>query len=274
MLSNLHEIVPVKRNKRKAEHERHSSSAPKKNIPPRRELEVYFGQACSLRQQAPAFCGDGRATQATSGSATHREATNSSSARFQSYFPPSPETAEMFSLLVGEEATDDESEFSSLDGRTSPSQPGSWRYGVTHDQPPFGFGVGVEDLYRAAGSTGFARTQAGAVGYPAEHHGGVLQTPIGSNGPMVGDGICSGNNNDGSSIYRAAPYDRQQQQQQQQYEYCLNNQQHLQQQQQPQQLQRNGSRPDADEWGWFVDAGEDLPSRASQSHSQRGGSQD
>eukprot|EP00903_Cladosiphon_okamuranus_P005730 g5687.t1 len=208
----------VRNGKRKAEHQRQDSASKK-------AMEAYYRQAM-LAGNDPGARGGGRQAE-----------------------------------ISGEEATDDESEFSSIDGRTSPSQPGAW--GPTAAAATAAQGGG-------GGATGFG---VGAHFHAAGQHGFAVPPGAGLNTPggyPVHDG-------GGSSGLKWSPYEnaaaghqqyqqqllQQQQQQQQQQMLLQQQQQHQQQQHHQQHLQHidgrrmvRGGRPEGDEWGWFVDAGE------------------
>ncbi|CAM9254234.1 unnamed protein product [Ectocarpus sp. 12 AP-2014] len=206
----------VRHGKRKAEHERNASASKK-------AMEAYYGQA----GHAGVVVGGGRSSGGDNS---------------------------------GEEATDDESEFSSMDGRTSPSQqPGAWGAAPPHP------GMGVHCSPEAHGFAA-AAAAPGFNNLPAAH--ALQQQMVG--GPS-GIGSAGASNSNGWSAYGGVGggggggghSSRQQQQQQAQLEQQYHQQQLLMYQQQQQQQQvdarkasRAGGRPEGDEWGWFVDAGE------------------
>lgn len=161
-------------------------------------------------------------------------------------------------VAVGEEttSTDDESELSSTDGRSSPSHPHpalSW--GPASNQGATGF---VSDCFQAPLGIGYTTPRAIGV---------AMETP---RGPAValstrGRKVCGsvGESTGASCVYSVGtPINQSQQQQplEQIYEEEQHHQGHGKRQQQ---VVRDGGRADADVWGWFVDAGEELqPSRA------------
>lgn len=253
-LDHLHHMVPaagpVKR-KRKSEDLCHSNTACKRtSIPPRRgELEQdFFRQACPHRQtpssafSAGRVMAAGRVIAAGSRNGTGVVQQSADNDEVSSKF-----CEEETACFIGEEPTDDESELSSLDssldGRSSPSHPAaasSWgSSGCSSSQGTLGFdpassslSSGSTELHAAGTAPAFFASQNGP---GALFHAAALSsyamvadvsTPAGNVAPLVNYG-------------------------QQHYQH--------------QHPQRDGSgrefgqRTDADEWGWFVDAGEDQP---------------
>lgn len=152
----------------------------------------------------------------------------------------------------GEEATDDESEFSSVDGRTSPSQqqqPGAVGWGAP---PPHAGMAG----HFSTEAHGFAAAAAAGLSMPAH---AIQQQVVDGASSSLGSAGVSNNNNCWSAYGGVGGAGHQSRQQQAQLEQQFHQQQQLmyqQQQQQQQQVDVRRARPEGDEWGWFVDAGE------------------
>ncbi|CAM9768457.1 unnamed protein product [Pylaiella littoralis] len=206
----------VRNGKRKAEHQRHDSASKK-------AMEGYFRQAYATMN----------GQDASHGFSSTRADINS-----------------------GEEATDDESEFSSLDGRISPSRPVAWGAPAAAAGVARGGGTASSNAashFHALGQHGYAMAPPGGLNFPA---GMVHHQQVGTASQNAASwSATSGNPNAGYQQHQ------QQQLQQQQQEQLLYQQQHQHQLQQQQvsgrrMMQGGGTRAEGDEWGWFVDAGE------------------
>lgn len=234
-------VGPVKR-KRKADH-RHSSSTSlcKRPAPPRHELDLPFDRACSLH-------GPGSPSNAGAvDSSARRGVVNGSNLHCC--------PGEL--LFVEDErettSTDDESELSSMDGRSSPSHPAvSW--GLTSNQGAQGFVEATAECFQTPLGVGFATPRA-------------VETPTAAATAVSTKGrrVCSGEPTGPNGLYGGAPitrhHEQQHQHQQEVYESQEEQQQYEGQGHGKRQVQ-DGGRLDADVWGWFVDAGEEQPSRA------------
>ncbi|CAM9990456.1 unnamed protein product [Laminaria digitata] len=252
MLRHLHQMVPaggpIKR-KRQAGHHGHSSSSTnlcKRPAPPRHELDLSFDRACSLHGQGlPSEVGT--AAVDSSRPSCRQGDVNGSNC-----------PGELLFVLEESTSTDDESEFSSSDGRSSPSSHTTVSWGPSSNQGSPGFVETSPECFQTTPlGVGFATPRANGV---------AKETPIAEAEAVSTRGrrVCSssgGDSTEASCVYGGAPINHHHQQQQQIYE--SQEQQHYQ-DQGKRQVVRDGGRSDADVWGWFVDAGEDQqPSRAS-----------
>ena len=258
MLRHLHEMVPavgpVKR-KRKADHHRHSSSTSlcKRPAPPRHELDLPFDRACSLH--GPGLPNNAGAVDRSS---PRRGDVNGSNLHCC--------PGELLFVEDETTSTDDESEFSSMDGRSSPSHPlVPWGPGPGSNQGAPSFVKATTEYFQTPLSIGFPTPRA-------------VETPTAATATTAvstrGRRVCSGIPTGASCLYGGAPinihrhhHHHQQQQQlaqeeeEETYASLEQQEQHQGQDHHGKRQVQDGGRSDADVWGWFVDAGEDQPSR-------------